>query len=110
MRAKRSKQLLPQVANPRARPNRRGAVCVLLCLAFFFGSLQSLRAQQSKLPSAEKIVDGYLKAIGGKKRVAAIRDATYEWQIKLKDLPLGLGRTQTKVPSSVRSELTFGNG
>jgi hypothetical protein len=91
-------------------PYRRLAICTLLCAGFLFGSPQALRAQQSKLPSAEKIVDSYLKAIGGKKRVATIRDATYEWQIQLKDQPIGIARTLAKAPSSVRSELTFGNG
>jgi hypothetical protein len=67
-------------------------------------------ATPAKLPSAEKIVDGYLKAIGGKKRIAAIRDATYEWQIQLKDRTMGIAKTQTKTPSSVRAELSFGNG
>lgn len=69
------------------------------------------RAQApAKLPSAEKIVDSYLKAIGGKKNVAAIRDATYEWTIHLKDQPMGLAITQTRSPSSVRTEMRFGNG
>ncbi len=62
------------------------------------------------LPSAEKVVASYLKTIGGKKRVAAIRDASYEWQIQLKDQLMGLAKTQTKIPSSVRMEMSFGNG
>lgn len=63
-----------------------------------------------KLPSADKVVDGYLKAIGGKKRAAAIRDATYEWTIQLKDQPMGIAKTQVKAPASVRTEMIFGNG
>jgi len=90
-------------------------LCALLLIGLLAGNQQLLRAQQEtapqkKLPSAEKIVDGYLKAIGGKKRVATIRDATYEWQIQLKDQAMGIAKTQTKTPSSVRSELIFGNG
>ena len=90
-------------------------LCALLLIGLLAGYQQLLRAQQgnlpqTKLPSAEKIVDGYLKAIGGKKRAATIRDATYEWQIQLKDQSMGIARTQTKTPSSVRSELIFGNG
>ena len=89
-------------------------ICVLLCAALLFGAPRQLQAQQSsapaKLPAADKIVDSYLKAIGGKKRVAAIRDATYEWQIQLKDRTMGIAKTQTKTPSSIRSELSFGNG
>lgn len=69
-------------------------------------------AQQAprKLPSAEKVVDSYLKTIGGKRNIGAIRDATYEWTIHLKDQTMGLATTQTKAPSSVRVEMRFGNG
>jgi hypothetical protein len=86
-----------------------------LCICLLCSIPQLLQAQQAagrptKLPSAEKIIDSYVKAIGGKKRVAAIRDATYEWQIQLKDRTMGIAKTQTKSPSSVRSEFIFGNG
>jgi hypothetical protein len=65
---------------------------------------------QKKLPSAEKIVDNYLKAIGGKKSAGALRDATYEWIIHFNDQPFGTARLQRKAPASERWELTFGNG
>lgn len=68
------------------------------------------KASAPRLPSAEKIVDAYLRTIGGRKRVAAIRDATYEWEIHLQDQSLGVAKTQMKFPGSTRSELTFGNG
>ena len=38
---------------------------------------QKSPALPRKLPSADKIVDNYLKAIGGKKAAGARRDATY---------------------------------
>ncbi len=99
------------LANPRPNIYRSVTTCVLVCASLLCGNSQSLQAQQgTKLPSAQKIVDSYLKAIGGKKRIAAIRDATYEWQIQLKDQPLGIAKTQTKFPASVRTELIFGNG
>jgi hypothetical protein len=63
-----------------------------------------------KLPSADKIVDNYLKAIGGKKIAASHKDATYEWIIQLNDKEMGTARTQRKAPASERWELTFGNG
>ena len=63
-----------------------------------------------KLPSAEKVVDSYLKASGGRKRIAAIRDADYEWIIQLKDQTMGTARTQIKAPGSIRTEMAFGNG
>src|SRR5689334_8303288 len=65
---------------------------------------------QKKLPSAEKIVDNYLKAIGGKKSVGALRDATYDWLIQFNDQPYGTARLQRKAPAAERWELTFGNG
>lgn len=63
-----------------------------------------------KFPSAEKVVDNYLKATGGRKRNAAIRNAAYDWIVQLKDKTMGTARTQLKAPGSVRTEVTFGNG
>ena len=71
---------------------------------------QKATAPPRKLPSAEKIVEGYLKAIGGKKRVSLIRNANYEWIIDLKDQPIGTATSQIKAPSSFKTQLTFGNG
>jgi len=79
---------------------------VLLLLTVAFPNAPA----QKKLPSAEKIVDNYLKALGGKKSVSALRDTTYNWTIQLNDQPIGTARTQRKPPSSERWELTFGNG
>lgn len=67
-------------------------------------------ARREKLPSAEKVVDNYLKAIGGKKRIGLIRDATYEWKVLLGDQLMGTASSQIKVPGSFRSEMRFGNG
>lgn len=63
-----------------------------------------------KLPSPEKIVGDYLKTIGGKKRVAAIRDATYEWSVKLGEQSFGEGRTRVKAPGSARGDLILPSG
>jgi hypothetical protein len=111
----------PAVAVPcavRSRPHaayRKATLGAVLFVVLFGSDPQSLRAQHAplpatKLPAAEKVVDGYLKAIGGKKRVTTIRDATYEWEIRLNDRTMGIAKTQTKTPSSVRTELSFGNG
>jgi hypothetical protein len=90
------------------------AVCFrVLVLCLFVASVlcQPVLAQQTRnLPSAEKIVDNYLKAIGGKKQASSIQDATYDWTIQLKDQAMGVGRIQFKTPASQRSEMTFGNG
>jgi hypothetical protein len=73
-------------------------------------ALAAPAAAQKKLPSAEKIVDNYLKAIGGKKSVAALKDTTYDWIIEFDNQPYGTGRLQRKAPAAERLELTFGNG
>src|ERR1044072_8301325 len=81
---------------------------ILFLLLFVAAAAQASYAQ--KLASAEKIVDNYLKAAGGKKAIGALRDATYEWTIQLNNQPIGTARTQRKAPASERFELTFGNG
>ncbi|HLN98315.1 MAG TPA: hypothetical protein VK208_07620 [Pyrinomonadaceae bacterium] len=92
---------------------RRIMLSAAICGAVFC-SLPSAHAQTggstAKLPSAQKIIEAYLKSLGGRKRIAAIRDATYDWEIRIKDRPMGIAKTAIKAPSSVRSELTFGNG
>ena len=87
----------------------RVAVKFLFALLLLAGVAHHAPAQK-KLPSAEKIVDNYLKALGGKKSVSALKDTTYNWTIQLNDQPIGTARTQRKPPSSERWELTFGNG
>jgi hypothetical protein len=88
------------------------------CLAAFcwlLVSAESLLAQKNstlpkKLPSAEKIVDNYLKAIGGKKAVAARSGTSYDWIIQLNDQSVGTARIRRKSPASERQEMVFGNG
>ena len=82
----------------------------LLLLLLLLGGVGQVALAQKKLPSAEKIVDNYLKAIGGKKTAAARKDATYEWVVQFNNQPIGTARTQRKAPASERWELTFGNG
>ncbi|HET6974889.1 MAG TPA: hypothetical protein VFI24_01090 [Pyrinomonadaceae bacterium] len=79
-------------------------------ILFLFVAIAAQSSYAQKLSSAEKIVDNYLKASGGKKAVAALTDATYEWTIQLNGQPVGTARTQRKAPASERLELTFGNG
>ena len=81
-----------------------------LLVALLLAATTQPALAQKKLPSAEKIVDNYLKAIGGKKSVGALKDATYDWTIQFNDQPYGTARLQRKAPASERWELTFGNG
>src|SRR6185503_17803679 len=92
-------------------PRVRSFLLILLLLVSAAAALaQKNAAIPKKLPSAEKIVDNYLKALGGKKSVAAIKDATYDWIIQFDNQPYGAARLQRKAPVSERWELTFGNG
>lgn len=93
----------------------RSSVFWAIAFVVLLGNPLATRAQsgssaQTKLPSAEKVVSSYLKAIGGKQKVAAVRDATYEWEIRLKEQTMGIAKTQTKAPASVRTEFSFANG
>jgi hypothetical protein len=80
----------------------------LAVLGLFAVLGQPLQAQ--KLPSADKVVEKYWKAIGGKKRVSQVRDAAFEYTIYLNDEEMGIAKAQTSTPASSRSEMTFGNG
>lgn len=94
-------------------PIRKALFPVLFILAIAVPHVavaQNKSALPKKLASVEKIIDNYLKAIGGKKATRAIKDATHEWIVQLNDQPIGTARTQRKAPASERWELTFGNG
>ena len=83
-----------------------------LLLVIHVGSVQAQKRTDSrpqKLPSAEKVVSDYLKAIGGKKNVATIRDATYHWQIQRDHQTIGTAKAELKAPAALRSELTLDN-
>ena len=86
--------------------NKVPLLAAVLCLLLSLPAAAQTRA----LPSAEKIVDQYFKAIGGKKKVSAIRDASYDWTIELKDQPMGVAKLQLLQPASQRFEMTFRDG
>jgi hypothetical protein len=82
------------------------AFVVFLLLAFgvpAFAQKSTADAARRKLPSADKIVGDYLKAAGGKKRLAAIVDTTYEWSvIGGEGAAAGTATSHLKAPSSVQ--------
>jgi hypothetical protein len=86
--------------------------CLILLAAFtpVRAQKKSASPRPRKLPSAEKVVADYLKATGGKKRQAAIRDATYEWEAQADGLAVGSERRFVKAPVSTRSEMTLPEG
>jgi hypothetical protein len=89
---------------------RRCIFLALIVLAAVAAPALGQSAAVKRLPSAEKIVADYIKAIGGKKAAVAQRDATYEWTVYFNNQPFGTARTLRKAPGSERFELTFGNG
>ena len=104
---------------PRPRASRQLASRPLTQLAFVVALLLATGAPASaqksaadvarrKLPSAEKIVGAYLKAAGGKKRLAAVADASYEWAVAGE--PAGGATSHLKAPSSVRLSVRRAGG
>jgi hypothetical protein len=63
---------------------------------------------RQKLPSPDKIINEYWKAVGGKKRLAAVRVATYEWTIE--GQTNARARVRESAPSAARTDLTFESG
>jgi hypothetical protein len=55
------------------------------------------------LPAAGKIIGDYLKAVGGKKKIAGVRDATYEYSITGESS--GTAKVNLKAPSSLKIEI-----
>ncbi|HEV2762112.1 MAG TPA: hypothetical protein VGV38_03880, partial [Pyrinomonadaceae bacterium] len=74
-------------------------------LALLVGFTFAPQARAQKLPSADKVVADYLKAVGGKKRVASVRDAAYEWEASAPGREPSPARTYLKAPASARTEV-----
>jgi hypothetical protein len=105
-----SSNVSPSSLPPARLPKVLGlAFGLALCLAFSGPTAearQAARTGATKLPSPDKVVGDYLKALGGKKRVASVRDATYEWTYKRGDNgEAGTARTRTKSPASSRTDV-----
>ncbi len=95
------------------KQNAAGVALLLLAAVLLIAAQPSLAQRatvRQKVPSAQKIVDKYLKAIGGKKKVAAIRDSLLEWTIELQGQSIGVARHHLRAPATWRSETTFANG
>ena len=84
----------------------------LLIIALMIAAVSQAAVAQTpkRLPSVDKIVDNYLKAIGGKKAARAISDGDYTWTVQLNDQSFGAARSRRKAPASERWDVSFGNG
>ena len=66
------------------------------------------QTRRARLPSPERIVRDYLQAVGGKRRISAIRSAMYEWEARRNaEVAAGTARTQIQTPASARIDLTL---
>lgn len=94
---------------------------VALTLTLSGTSADAQQKSRQKLPSPEKIIGEYHKAAGGKKRIAAIRDAVYDWSAEQGAESAAGGaeqpppavttaRTQIKAPNSWRVDVVDASG
>lgn len=94
-----------RVPTPTLRASMKYTLTKLSALLLLLVCATAAGAQTSKLPSPERIVGDYVKAIGGKKRLAALRDATYEWTVQGPAFGDARARSYAKAPSSGRLEI-----
>jgi hypothetical protein len=110
----RPRSPLPDTFNPSSRarplPSALRPLSSSLALLLVLLCVPAARAQTAKLPTPDKIIGDYLKAVGGKKRVAALRDATYEWVARRGESEAGTARTQLKTTGALRTDLILSDG
>lgn len=82
----------------------------LLLLLLLNGFDAAARAQGAKLPAPDKIVGEYLKAVGGKGRVASLRDVTYDWAVLREGREAGTARTHLKASGALRTDFLLADG
>ena len=99
----------PHKAAPR-QGRRKFVFLLLLCVGWTLLSLPARAQSSAKLPAPDKIIDGYWKALGGKKKVAALRDATYEWQVVRDGQNIGTAQSSLKTPAFMRWSLRLDTG
>ncbi len=82
----------------------------LLLLLLLNGFDAAARAQGAKLPAPDKIIGEYLKAVGGKGRVASLRDVTYDWAVLREGREAGTARTHLKASGALRTDFLLADG
>ncbi|HVF67538.1 MAG TPA: hypothetical protein VM914_07735 [Pyrinomonadaceae bacterium] len=95
---------------PPPRTNMKSTLTKISTLLLLVFCAANASAQSSKLPSPERVVGDYLKAVGGKKRVASVRDATYEWAVLRAGSDAGRARTHLKTTGALRDDLLLNDG
>jgi hypothetical protein len=101
----------PRATAPPGSSSLKGTLSKTFAVLLLFTCFHAnARAQVQKLPTPDRIVADYLKAVGGRKRVAALRDATYEWSVRRGEADAGTARTQLKTTGSLRSDFILSDG
>lgn len=100
----------PRGLTPPPRANMKRTLIKISTLLLLIVCATTTSAQSSKLPSPDRVVGDYLKAVGGKKRVASVRDATYEWSVLRAGADAGRARTHLKTTGALRSDLLLNDG
>src|ERR1700755_1327011 len=89
-------------APPFCKSSKRTLTKTLALLLLLACVHVNARAQSSQLPSPDRVVGDYVTAVGGSKRLAALRDATYEWAVVRAGAGAGTARSeghQAEIPS-----------
>jgi hypothetical protein len=95
----------------RAPADVKRALTKALALCLLMAAAPALaRAQATGLPTPDRIVADYTKAVGGKKRLAALRDATYGWAATSRGAEAGAARTMLKTTGALRADLLLADG
>ncbi len=108
-----TRSLVPRtrVLKPHAHANmKRTLTKISALLLLLVCACVNARAQSSKLPTPERVVNDYVKAVGGSKRLAGLRDATYEWSVQRAGADAGTARTHLKTTGALRSDLLLNDG
>ena len=101
-----ARALTPPFRTNMKRALAKASALLLLLACAYVGA----GAQSTKLPSPERVVGDYVKAVGGKKRLASLRDATYEWSVLRAGAEAGAARTRLKTTGALRSDLLLADG
>ncbi|MFL6208143.1 MAG: hypothetical protein ACJ74W_04795 [Pyrinomonadaceae bacterium] len=86
------------------------AALALVACALIYPTASAQTNTRQKLLAADKLVGDYIKAIGGRKRIATIRDAVYEWTVTESNQTTGQATTRTKAPGSTFVEIKLARG
>ncbi|HEV2707066.1 MAG TPA: hypothetical protein VGV59_14170, partial [Pyrinomonadaceae bacterium] len=82
----------------------------LLCLFALCAAPDAAAQRAAKLPAPDKIVAEYFKAVGGKKRLAAVRDSVSEWSVERRGQEAGTARVHLKAPDAARTDILLAEG